>query len=71
MITHGKDGLLFPVGDATQMAKQIESLWDQTKDETGLCLAERISEAARRRARIVHDGEANYLRLLEIYETIE
>lgn len=71
MITHGKDGLLFSVGDAVQMAKQIESLWDRTKDETGLCFAERISEGARRRARIVHDGEANYLRLLEIYETIE
>lgn len=71
MITHGKDGLLFPTGDVAQMAKQIESLWDRTKDETGLCLAERISEGARRRARAVHDGETNYQRLLEIYNTIE
>ena len=71
MITHGKDGLLFPTGDVAQMAKQIESLWDRTKDETGPCLAERISEGARRRARAVHDGETNYQRLLEIYNTIE
>ena len=71
MITHGKDGLLFPIGDDAQMAKQIEALWDRTKDENGLCLAERISEGARRKARIVHDGETNYQRLLEIYNTIE
>lgn len=70
MITHGKDGLLFPVGDAVHMAQQIEALWDRTKDETGLCFAERISEGARRRARAVHDGDTNYQRLLEIYNTI-
>lgn len=71
MIEDGKDGLLFPVGDVKKMAEQIEALWNRTRDENGLCLAERISEGARRKARITHDGEANYLRLLEIYDKIE
>ena len=70
MIEDGKDGLLFPVGDVKEMAEQIETLWNRTKGENGLCFAEHISEGARRKARITHDGEANYLRLLEIYDKI-
>lgn len=71
MIEDGKDGLLFPAGDIKKMAEQIENLWNRTKDEAGLCFAEHISEGARRKARITHDGEANYLRLLEIYDKIQ
>ncbi len=71
MIEDGKDGLLFPVGDVKRMAEQIEVLWDRTQDGNGRCLAEYISEEARRKARVIHDGEANYLRLLEIYDKIE
>lgn len=70
MIEDGKDGLLFPVGDAVKMAEKIEALWDRSKDEKGLCLAERISVQARKRAHMAHDGENNYLRLLEIYSAI-
>lgn len=70
MVKDGKDGLLFPTGDVKKLAKQIEALWDRNTDGNGLCLAERISEGGRRRARMVHDGENNYLRLLEIYDAI-
>lgn len=70
MIEDKRDGLLFPAGDVKKLAERIEALWDRSRDDTGLCLAERISEQARKRARITHDGENNYLRLLEIYSAI-
>ena len=70
LIEDGRDGMLFPVGNASQMAEKIEALWDEKRDEEGLCLAERISARARKRAHITHDGENNYLRLLEIYSAI-
>lgn len=70
MITDGKDGLLFPVGNAVKLAEKIEALWNRDRDEMGHCLAERISAEARKRARMTHDGENNYLRLLEIYKAI-
>lgn len=70
MITDGEDGLLFPAGDEKKLAEAIERLWDRKPDENGLCLAERISAGARKRARAVHDGEANYRRLLNIYNEI-
>ncbi|MDE6891889.1 MAG: glycosyltransferase family 4 protein [Lachnospiraceae bacterium] len=70
MITDGEDGLLFPAGDAAKLAEAIERLWDTGTDENGLCLAERISGKARKRAREVHNGETNYRRLLRIYEEI-
>ncbi len=70
MITDGRDGLLFPSGDAVKMAEKIEALWNRDRDEKGLCLAERISAQAKKRARMTHDGENNYLRLLEIYSAI-
>lgn len=70
MITDNRDGLLFPAGDAKALAKAILRLWDEERDREGLTLAQRLSEQASRRARIVHDGECNYLRLLEIYREI-
>ncbi len=70
MVTEGEDGLLFPGGDAGKLAEKIEVLWDRTKDENGMCLAERVSEGAIIRARAAHDGERNYRRLLEIYNDI-
>ncbi len=70
MMEDGKEGLLVPVGDAKLLAGAIEKLWDRTTDADGKSLAQHISEQAARRARITHDGETNYLRLLDIYETI-
>lgn len=70
MVTDGEDGLLFPAGDAGGLAKAIERIWSMDTDDAGLCLAERISGNARRRARSTHNGEANYRRLLSIYNEI-
>ena len=69
MISDRVDGLLFPVGDVKALAKSIEAVFDETEDEYGT-LAQRLSVAARKRAREIHDGERNYQRLLEIYEEI-
>lgn len=71
MIADGRDGLLFQTGNVQALANQIEALWDRSKGADGLCLAERISNEARKRARMTHDSENNYLRLLEIYRAIE
>ena len=70
MITDGQDGLLFETGNADSLAKAVGRLFDRTVDETGLCLAQRLSARAAQRARSVHDGAANYHRLLEIYDRI-
>ena len=70
MVTDGEDGLLFPAGDAGGLAKAIERIWSMDTDDAGLCLAERISGNARLRARSTHNGEANYRRLLSIYNEI-
>lgn len=70
MITDERNGLLFRTGDAKALAKAIARLWDEDRDREGHTLAQRLSAQAARRAFIVHDGECNYLRLLEIYREI-
>ncbi len=70
MITDGKEGLLFEAGDAGALAEAIRSLWSPWQDEHGLTTARRISKEAAARAAVTHDGERNYLRLLEIYGEI-
>lgn len=70
MITDGEEGLLFDTGDAKALAEAIRKLWSREKDESGLTLAGRISVQAAKRAAVTHDGERNYLRLLEIYGEI-
>ncbi len=71
LIEDGRDGLLFPAGDGAGLAETIEALWDRSRGEDGMCMAQRMSAEERRRARMTHDGENNYLRLLEIYNAIE
>jgi len=70
MVTDGRDGLLFPVGDERELARALRALWDRTKGADGLCLAERLSGQARKTARETHDGERNYQRLVEVYGEI-
>lgn len=71
MVSDGISGLLFKVGDVRQLADKIEAVWNESTGEDGLCLADRLCEGARKQARDAHDGEKNYLRLLEIYREIE
>lgn len=81
MIQHEEEGLLVPVGDADKLAEAICRMWtenvsnDGKQQESGSeiteeTLANRCSRAAAERARITHDGNANYQRLLEIYDSI-
>lgn len=70
MITDGKDGLLFEVGDVDKLSEAIERVWKTDRDENGLTEAERLGKAAAKRARLVHEGSTNYRRLLEIYDSI-
>lgn len=70
MIADGRNGLLFPTGDAKALAEAISHLWEEERDREGLTLAQRLSKQAAGRAHIVHNGECNYLRLLEIYREI-
>lgn len=70
MVADGRDGLLFPSGEAKALAEAVSRLWDEERDPEGNTLAQRLSAQAAKRARIAHDGECNYLRLLEIYNEI-
>lgn len=64
MIEDGKDGLLFEKGNPKALAECIRKILLDEK------LAQNLSVEERKRAAKVHDGEANYNRLLEIYEEI-
>lgn len=64
MITDGEDGLLFEKGNVSQLKEKLRLLL--TRDD----LAKALSEKERERARKAHDGEANYRRLWQIYETM-
>ncbi|RKI90300.1 glycosyltransferase [Parablautia intestinalis] len=70
MVKDGVSGLLFSVGNVKELADKIEAVWDDNVREDGLCLSERLCQGERKQAGFVHDGERNYLRLLEIYEAI-
>ena len=70
MVKDGVSGLLFSVGNVKELADKIEAVWDDNVCEDGLCLSERLRQGERKQAGFVHDGERNYLRLLEIYEAI-
>ncbi len=70
MVTDGQTGLLFPAGDSAALAKAISRIWDEQEDGEGLTLAQRISIQASGHAITVHDGEKNYVRLLQIYREI-
>ena len=64
MITDGKEGLLFEKENPQELAKSILKLWESEE----LCL--QLSQAGSDRARITHNPQRNYERLLEIYHQI-
>lgn len=70
MLEDEKEGLLFEKENASALAEAVKKLWSREKDKEGLCLSQRLSMEAAKRARMTHDGEKNYLRLLEIYKEI-
>ncbi|MBQ3104248.1 MAG: glycosyltransferase family 4 protein, partial [Lachnospiraceae bacterium] len=62
MVTHGKEGLLFPKGNIRALTEAIADVWESEE------LCTRLSRSAVERARMTHDGETNFGRLMEIYE---
>lgn len=59
-----KEGLFYPVEDENKLAEQIIRIFEDDG------LANRLSEAAKKRAAVTHNPETNYKRLLEIYHEI-
>ncbi|WP_024867413.1 glycosyltransferase family 4 protein [Butyrivibrio sp. FCS014] len=64
MVTENKDGLLFEKGNAAELAKCILQIWDEP------VISAVYGDNAAAHARITHDADANYRRLIEIYKTI-
>lgn len=60
----GKSILFFEKGNEKKLAERILEIFRQDG------LAQRLSEGARKRARLNHDGDVNYARLMEIYREI-
>lgn len=70
MIRDEEDGILFEAGNPKAIAKAVLRIFDETKQEDGRVLSEKLSENAVQRAGRVHNGETNYRRLLAIYGSI-
>ena len=64
LIAEEEEGLLFEACNADGLAEDIIRIW---KDDN---LAMKLSAKARERAVLTHDADANYRRLIEIYEEI-
>lgn len=65
LMEHGKEGLLYPASEVNMLAHHICSLFADPQYATML------SRAARKRAAQTHDGKANAVQLMKIYEEIQ
>ncbi|MDE7429592.1 MAG: glycosyltransferase family 4 protein, partial [Lachnospiraceae bacterium] len=61
ILTDGGDGFLYPPGDVEALADSIIEIF--TKE----AIVDRLSDNARKHARINHDADQNYYRLMHIY----
>lgn len=68
MLIDRKEGLLYEGGNVDALADTIIELWKEQEAVIPLC--NRLAKAAVARARIAHDPETNFKRLLEIYRDI-
>ncbi len=64
MVTERKDGVLFEVGNVEELAGSILQLWDEP------VIAAVYGDNASAHARITHNADANYKRLIEVYRSI-
>lgn len=65
IVAENKDGLLFEGGNVDKLAEDIMQMWEEP------VISSVYSENARKHARITHDPDINYERLLEIYSEID
>ena len=61
ILTDGGDGFLYPPGDVDALASSIAEIF--TKE----AIVDRLSDNARKHARVSHDADQNYYRLMHIY----
>lgn len=64
MITDGKDGVLFAMGNAEDLATKIKNLWS---DENKI---KQMGQAARQRVQKQNDPEMYYQKIMEIYKSV-
>ncbi len=64
MINENKDGLLFEKGDPEDLARAILQMWDEP------VISAVYGDNASIHARVTHNPDTNYKRLMEIYKTI-
>ncbi len=64
MVQENKDGILFEKGNPEDLAKAVLQIWDEP------VIAAVYGDNASAHARITHNADTNYKRLLEIYHTI-
>ena len=64
LLTDGGDGMLYPAGNVEALADRIIEIF--TKE----AIVERFSDNARKHARVNHDADQNYYRLMHIYREI-
>lgn len=65
LMEHGKEGLLYPASEVNMLAHHICTLFADSQYATML------SQAARKRAAQTHDGKANAIQLMKIYEEMQ
>lgn len=64
IFTPDQDGLMYPAGDVDALAAAVCSIFEDTE------FVNRASAAARVHARMTHNPDKNYHRLMDIYQTI-
>ena len=64
MLDDGRDGILFEPGDVKGLTEAILQIWEEKVITDVYC------ENARAHARMTHDADINYARLLEIYHAL-
>ncbi len=65
MVSDNKDGILFEKGNVDDIVRAILQIWDEP------VIASVYGDNASAHARITHNADTNYKRLLEIYHTID
>ena len=64
LLTDKKDGILFENKNPEKLAEAIIEIWDEP------VISAVYGDTASKHARETHDADANYKRLIEIYEEI-
>ena len=64
LLRSGKEGMLFEKGNVDKIAECIIQMWDEP------VIAAVYGDNAAKKARVTHDADTNYKRLIEIYEEI-